>query len=397
MSPAVVSLTSISFAHPEVSVEKRVPLAVGTAALALAHRRLRQAGLDVFVLSTCLRVELAWLGESERTEAVLIALYGPTVPSTDGEVRRDRDAFVHLAGVAAGLKSPMVGEPEVLGQFRKAAEAQRSEGGPGLGGVLAAAIATARTARRSMSLRRGGSLAVVAAECASIHDRVAILGAGAMARAAVHALGPEKVILFSRRPQEVRIEGVTVCPWEEAVHRLPGFPAIISAVGAKGGLGPELLAAALSGRVGQLLWIDLGMPPGLFAAAGDARLCYLDVDDLAAAAQGRQGVEELAEVARLRVGLEQSASAAWSRMAANADAGPVIAAMLGRAEAAAEAEVSRFAGRLAGATDPRAVLRQLAETVAHRVLHPAISYLGSSQRDPEETRVVAEAFGLTDG
>jgi glutamyl-tRNA reductase len=71
--------------------------------------------------------------------------------------------------------------------------------------------------------------------------------------------------------------------------------------------------------------------------------------------------------------------------------------MVGQAEAAVSEEVERFVKRLETAADPEPLLRQLAHTVARRVLHPSISYVGSAEHGAEAVEMFAEAFGVDDG
>jgi len=391
-----LNLASLSFAHPAVPASLRARLAFDDARLGHAHVRLRDSGLEAFILSTCLRVEMAWTGGMDHTDRILETLYGRKVIPIGGELRTDRAALSHLAAVAAGRESPLVGEPEVFAQFRRATEARRLQGEQdGLAVILDAEVAVARSTRRMMSVNPRGSLAVIAAEQArTTHGRVAILGAGAMAAAAAEALEGMEVTVFARRPDAVRIKGVQIAPWEQAVTALTDFAVVISATSAKGRLfGAEVLDQALSRRSEPLLLIDLAMPPGFVPADGDRRLIYLDVDCLARSAADRPSTNH---TTGLRNHLDDAADAAWSRLAANHDVGPVIAALLNRADILVEEEVRRFAGRLEGAADRRAVLSQLAHTVARRVLHQPISYLSSSPRPPEAARVVAEAFGLKD-
>jgi glutamyl-tRNA reductase len=73
----------------------------------------------------------------------------------------------------------------------------------------------------------------------------------------------------------------------------------------------------------------------------------------------------------------------------------VIAAMMEQADTAVVEEVQRFATRLAVSDDPERVLRQLAHSVARRVLHGPISYVSSSDRGIDVAETLAEAFGVS--
>src|SRR5690606_5789336 len=139
-----LKLTTLTFAYPGVPAERRAELAPA----ADAYQRLRDEGVEAFLLSTCLRVEVAVAGGDDLARSALQALYGRS--PRPAEVRHEREAFLHLCRVAAGLESPVVGEVEVLGQFRAAVAAfagtyPRSHP---LRRVLDGAVAAARAARR---------------------------------------------------------------------------------------------------------------------------------------------------------------------------------------------------------------------------------------------------------
>lgn len=344
---------------------------------------MRAAGYETFFLSTCLRIELAWLGDRGAIHEVFGLLYGGDVTHERGVVRGDADAFHHLCRVAAGLDSPLVGEPEVLAQFRRAVAGLNR--GPGsLVRTLEAAVGVARSSRRLLHEVPRGSLAAVAAQMARPLGRVAVLGGGAMARAALGHLEGADVTLLARKPTPV--SGHAPRSWDGVADTLATFPAVISTVPGKTPVLSDVeFAAALARRHGPLVLVDLGMPPGFTRPDADRGVRYLGVDDLAATVANPSAVaaeESLAE----------AAASMWRRMTGDDRAGSVIAAVIEQAEAAVAEEVTRFASRLAGVDDPEQVLRQVAHTVARRVLHPAISYLATT--DETSVEVVAEAFGV---
>jgi len=95
----VLRLTSLSFAHPEVLSDRRAQLSLSGNLLHRAHGRLHATGHPAFLLSTCLRVEIAWAGGPETTSDVLACLYGDGSPSDLGEVRSDQAALCICAGL----------------------------------------------------------------------------------------------------------------------------------------------------------------------------------------------------------------------------------------------------------------------------------------------------------
>lgn len=386
----MVRLTSLSFAYPAVPSDRRAPLSLPGTVLDHAHRRLRSTGHKAFLMSTCLRVEIAWAAGPETTSDLLACLYGDGSLSDLGAVRTDEAAFVHLCRVAAGLDSPLIGEREVLGQFRHAVSVchEASAASGSFGRLLETAIGIGRTTRRLLGEAPRGSLAALAASAAAPFRRVAILGAGAMARAAAEHLDGVEVTIFARRPG--RVAGRETHAWDAASAALATYPVVISTVPGKVPLFTEkTLTRALARRNEPVVLIDLGMPPGFTRPRADDSIRYFGVDELASSVNARPPPEAEESIVR-------GAAAAWLRLSAPDRVGAVIAAMVEQAEAAVTDEVQRFANRLSGADDPERVLRHLAHTVARRILHPPISFISSTERGAEAVEVLAEAFGIDD-
>jgi glutamyl-tRNA reductase len=355
-----------------------------------AQRRVAADGRRVFLLSTCLRVEIVWSGGPELAPDLLTSLYGDHSMSDFAVTRSDQDLFVHLCRIAAGLESPVVGETEVLSQFRHAVAGmtRSSDGGGDLARILEAAVGVGRATRRFLDPMPHGSLASVAAHAVASAPRVAILGGGVMARAAAQHLADAEVSVFARRPGV--IAGGSALPWERVPHALATYPAVISTVpGGQILFSEGAIAQALAGRSQPLLLVDLGMPPAFSPPTVTDRVSYFGVDDLARSVGGLLPPE--AEQA-----LTTKADEAWRRLTTPDRVGSIINAMVDQAERAVDEEVRRFANRLPGAEDPEAVLQQLAHTVARRVLHAPISFVGSKAGEPEAIETVAEAFGVDD-
>ena len=386
----VSRLTGLSYAHPAVAADRRAPLSFAAGSYHDAQRRVAADGHRVFLLSTCLRVEIVWAGGPEVAPHLLTSLYGDHSMSGLAVLRTDRDLFLHLCRIAAGLESPVVGETEVLSQFRQAVAGitQPSDGGGDLARILESAVGVGRSTRRFLGPAPLGSLATLAAEAVASAPRVAILGGGVMARAAAQHLSDAEVSVFARRPGV--IAGGSAHPWERVPHALATYPAVISTVpGGQTLFSEQVIVQALARRSQPLLLVDLGMPPAFSRPTETGQLSYLGVDDLAESVGGLRPPE--AEQA-----LITEADDAWRRITAPDRVGSIINAMVDQAERAVDEEVRRFANRLAVSDDPESVLRQLAHTVARRVLHRPISFVGSKAGGPDAIEAVAEAFGVDD-
>lgn len=383
-------LTGLSYAHPAVAADRRASLSFADGSYHRAQRRVAASGHQVFLLSTCLRVEIVWAGGPEMAPDLLTSLYGDHSMSDIAVTRTNREVFLHLCRVAAGLESPMVGETEVLSQFRQAVASftGSSDGRGDLARILESAIGVGRMTRRMLDPPPHGSLGSVAAEAVGSAERVAILGAGAMARAAAEHLSPAEVSIFARRPGV--IAGNLAYPWERVPEALATYPAVISTVpGGQSLFSEEVIVQALARRSQPLLLVDLGMPPAFSRPGETDPVSYLGVDDLANSVGGLFPTE--AEQA-----LTSEADDAWRRITAPDRVGSIINAIVDQAEVAVDEEVRRFANRLTAADDPESVLQQLAHTVARRILHRPISFVGSKAGGPEAIEAVAEAFGVDD-
>jgi len=208
------------------------------------------------IVSSCQRTEAYQLGEG-------VAATGPegsdVQPCGCGAdvVFSGRDAVVHLAAVAAGLESVVLGEAQILGQVR-GAFADAPAAVRQLGEV---AIAAARQLRRETQFRSHAghlldrSLAITGT---AARGRLLVLGAGAMGRLIAERgveLGFDEVVVAGRtRPNTTKESGWTFVPLAEA-GRLAPFDVVAGCLGSGAG---EVSFASLP-AIGSLA-IDLGTP-----------------------------------------------------------------------------------------------------------------------------------------
>lgn len=373
-------LSSASFAYPQLDGFARAAVA---GVLTEADRP-----VDTFVLSTCLRVEVAVPGDEVALKRSLGALLGaaPVEPI----IRHDGEAGSHLFRVAAGLESPIIGEIEVLTQFRSALAAMKEAGAldGGFVKLLEAAVATGREGRSRLDSSPHDTMAAIAAQVVGAFPEVAVLGSGTMAAAVVAALealpAPPRLVVLARAPERAVFPGVEVRSIDDLASALATFPAVVSATAAA----TELLDAhdlgtAVKGRRNRLTLVDMAMPPD-FSPEPDASIDYVGIDDLAAMAWRRHRGGEIEEM------VNHAASAAYHRFSGNHQVAPVIARLLERADAAVDETVERFAGRLADESD-RQVLRQAVHTVARTILSRPLNAVRSS-RDTRMVEAIAAAF-----
>lgn len=375
-----MEITSASFAYPRVGGPDRARVARALAAA--------DSSQGAFVLSTCLRTEVVVPGDGTELKQRLDELLGPL--PVDPEVREGGAAVEHLFRVAAGLESPIVGEVEILVQFRQALADMRS-GGPSEGWflkLLESAVAAGRDARQSMPPSPHDTMAAVAAQVVGSAPEVAVVGSGTMARSVVDALtglpAPPQVRVLTREPSRTRLAGVEVLSLDALFSVLEESPVVVSATAASQRLlDSEQVGAALAGRHGSLLLVDMAMPPD-FDPPADGPIHYVGIDELARLASRRLRTTEAEEQ------VTRAAAEAHHAVTSGGRAGPVIAALLTQADEVVDRTVERFSGRLSEPADEE-ILRQTAHTVARTILNRPVSALRSS-RDPDMIEVIATVF-----
>jgi len=168
---------------------------------AVADLRSRTGADELLLVSTCERTEVygLWTGGAQEPAPLdtlaraLAASRGVPVGVVTASCDRftGSDAAGHLLRVASGLESFVLGESDIVGQVRAAADASRAAGacGPELERLVAAAVHTSRRVHRSTSFGEGGrsvaaAAVALAAEAAGgdLRDRrVVVVGAGRVA------------------------------------------------------------------------------------------------------------------------------------------------------------------------------------------------------------------------
>ncbi len=264
------------------------------------------AAVEAMVLTTCNRTEFYGVGldAGEAGLALLSAAASvkPALASVDKSLfytLRGREAVEHLARVACGLDSQVLGEDEIIGQVREAFDSAAKAGGAGL--VLSklgsAVLAAGGRTRSETALCRGAmSVSSAAVDLArkvfrTLENKAAlVIGAGTMARLACACLksaGVSGIVIANRsldRAKELASAfGGRAETLESVPAVLPGCDLVISAVGG----GRILLAladvekscAADSGRT--TLIIDISVPRSVDPAVGNLDSVYLkSIDDL---------------------------------------------------------------------------------------------------------------------
>lgn len=373
------------------------------------------------VLSTCYRVELYALlaeGVDDARNALIDALadaHGIETPVLVDHLylHSGYDVARHLARVAAGLDSLVLGEAEILGQVRDAFDSARPASGPALTLLFRSAITAGRRARSETSIGTNpgtaSSMAISLVQGA-LGDltgrRALVVGAGQIGGQTLKALadrGITKLAVANRTPERA---AQVAAPLGASQYGLDDLVTALSwadfAVTATGSETPvvdvELVRAAVEERPQRtLVIVDLAVPADVARDVADVDgVSLFDVDDL------RAGLDDafagrVREVPRVEAIVEEEV-AAFERHYRELEVEPLVAELRLRAEAIREREVERALGRL-GEVDAETAqqLERLSRSLVTKLLHEPTVRLRERAGDgaaDEFAAAVRELFGL---
>jgi glutamyl-tRNA reductase len=390
-----VSVLVVGLSHKSAPVAILERVAVSGDTLSKLLRDVAQAEpvAEVFVVSTCNRVEV--YADVDRFHAGVTAICEMLarhcgVPAheltTNLYVHYEDRAVSHLMAVACGLDSMVVGEGQILGQVRSALKVAGDHGTVGrvLSELGRLALRTGKRARAETGIGRAGlSLLTVAIDLAAAGlgqtgpDALAgrdvlIVGAGsmsAMAAATATRSGAASIVVANRTRRHAERLAADVSATTAGLADLPAAMAaadvVISCTGAAGqvitaGMVSAAVAArTLAGRPGALILLDLAMPRDVEPAVdGLPGVVLIGMDLLSV--HGIAATED--DIAVVRAILEAELAAYHSAMDA-ARVAPTVVALRAKAAKVVDAELARLTGRLSADGLSGHALDEIAQTV----------------------------------
>jgi glutamyl-tRNA reductase len=417
-------LTLIGMNHRSAPLDLRERACFAEDEIPAALARIREGthASEALILATCNRVEIltrATEGQNMAGElrAFLARERGLDDATIDSHVyvHEGLHAVRHVFSVACGLDSMILGEPQILGQLKRAYAVAFESGatGPVLDRLLQHALSAAKRVRTVTGISRHAvSVAYAAATLArtifdGLEGRSALLlGAGKMTELAAKHLASQGVTdltvtnrTYARACTLAASLGGVALPWDEFTKALTHVDIVLTGTAAAT---PVLTKAqvrqALPARRGRPLFIvDIAVPRDVEPAVHDLPGVYLyDVDDLQGIVDA--GLEErrrAAEEARRLLDVEVVGFDRWRQ---SVDLGPTIAALYEHLHHVGHSEIERYERRLATLTpEQRAVVSDLTRSLIQKVLHaPIVSLKSAAGRGEAGPRsaLYREIFGL---
>ncbi|HEY6538109.1 MAG TPA: glutamyl-tRNA reductase [Candidatus Dormibacteraeota bacterium] len=376
------------------------------------------AGLTGAVcLSTCNRTEFYVTTRDDRQSRQTTARffhYLSPGPSYGELVYRHlgRAGLQHTFRVASGLDSVVLGEAQVLAQFKRAHRLAQQAGtvDAELDLVMRRAVETAKRVRTSTGISKqavGYGQAALEAARGHVGDLqgkgAVIVGAGSVGSATGRLLrragaGPLYVV---RRGHKAEVLARSLAADLVELDRLPELAPTLRVIVASTSSEERVVSRELIARVrlaqspgDDLLILDLAVPRDVEPEAADLEgVTLLDLDRLGEVIQ-----HNLTQRERHRPAAEVVVDAAVAELEVELGrraAVPLITALVDRAELVRQGELARTLSRMRPLSqEEQAHLERLTQAIAAKLLHHPIAFLRQHAEDPERRQLVEEAFGL---
>ncbi len=401
-----MQLFAFGINHQTAPVSLREQVVFHAEHLAQALRDLvdRSPVKEAAIVSTCSRTEIychtdepaqamRWMADYHQLKAQHLEPYLYQLPQ--------ERAVKHAFRVASGLDSMVLGEPQILGQFKNAVRAAESAGTLGLllNKLFQRTFSVAKAVRSETEIGAStvsmASAAVLVAEriYPSIREQsVLFVGAGEMIElTATHfaAQHPRHMTFANRtleRAQQLaeRFRGRTIT-FNDLASQLAVHDIIISSTASTLPIiGKGLIESALRVRKHRpFLIVDLAVPRDVEAEVGRLDDVFLyTVDDLGNIA--REGIDVRASAVVQAEAIIETQVDDFMHWLDNRGLVPTIRALRDDAERARRREVERAARRLGRGDDAQQVLEQLSHALTNKHLHApthALNHASGEDRD----------------
>ena len=418
----MLTLLGMNHRSASLNLRERACFAEADVPEALARARAATGASEALILATCNRVEIltrtadgSALGRELRDFLAKERGLDTATIDRHAYVHEGLSAVRHVFAVACGLDSMILGEPQILGQLKRAYAVARENGstGPVLDRLAQHALSTAKRVRTSTGISRHAvSVAYAAVHLArtifdDLHGRsVLLLGAGKMTELTARHLAGQGVTdltvtnrTYARAQTLAEAVGGHAVPWDDFARELTRVDIVVTGTAAmEPVLTKEHVRKALRGRRGRpLLIVDVAVPRDVEPTVHDLPGVYLyDVDDLQEAADA--GLEERRRAAAKARQMIEVEVVGFDRWRQSVELAPTIAALYEHLHRVGRGEIARFGRRLQTLSpEQREIVLDLTRAVIQKVLHtPVTSLKAAAERGEAASRAALyrEIFGV---
>jgi len=386
-------ILALGLNHHTAPVDIRERAAIGEGQLGNALETLRQldAVNEAAIVSTCNRTEIYCGMHTQDTQAVIDWMHRYFELRGQGFEpylfhHADRDAVRHLMRVCSGLDSMILGEPQILGQIKRAYRDADEHGtlGKELSTLFETAFSVAKQVRTDTSI--GSSPVSVAFAAVTLARQIfsdlaqqsaLLIGAGETIQLAARHLksaGVGEIRVANRTLERAKMltdeVGGEAIALKDIPKCLPEADIIISSTASTLPiLGKGAVQRALKERrFRSQLIVDIAVPRDVEAEVNDIDGVYLyTVDDLQAVIEeNRQSRQAAATEAEEIVSNQVDV---FMRKLQSLGASDAIRAYRKKVETIKQAALDKSLKQLESGQNPEDVLQQLAHTLSNKVMH----------------------------
>jgi glutamyl-tRNA reductase len=420
-----MSIVLVGINHKSAPVEVRERLAFNEDACSSGLRTLVDGEIvrEGLIVSTCNRVEiLAETGKDQLSETIerVNRLLSGTEPLPRSFLEKhlyqhtDDQAVRHLFRVTSSLDSMVVGEPQVLGQVRRAYSIALEAGTAGriLNRLIHHAFRVAKRVRTETGIGANAvSISYMAVELGkkifnSLQGHTALLiGAGEMAELSARHLvgaGVSRVLLANRTEARAAILaaelGGEAINFDRLAEQLAEADIIICSTAAdEYVITEQMVREALGKRRNRpSFFIDISVPRNIDPAVGKLPNVFVfDIDDLESVITSNiREREREAERAELIV---ESETMQFQQTLRVMDIGPTIGALRNKLQDIAKSELTRQRTRLGPLTaEQENAIEALLVSTVNKISHPLLSHMRRSfdASDADTIKAWRDIFGL---
>ncbi len=398
-----MTIALIGFSHHRTPTYLRNQIAFPEAQHDHLLQDLKRHGFDeAIILSTCNRTEIYirhqhcerlihWWQNHCQLKAEIFAEHA--------YIRKNEEAVEHAIRVTCGLDSLVLGEPQILGQFKQALRRSHAHGmvGSKLNFAVKRILAAAKQVRHETAIGHCPvSVALSSLRLAEKHTTLTdasllLIGAGDTTQLMLKHLaqtGVRKLHIANRTVENARMIGTPFLAEAHALtevpNLLPTVDIVISATAAKQPIitSPDLIELDAQ-RTKPLLMIDLAMPQDIEPCTQALKnIQQFNVDDIGAVI--RDNTLALSQAAIHAYEVIQKHMADYRRQKQALDANHVICAMREKAETIKTQELAKAFKSLQAGADAEQTLQRLAQSLTQKWLHTPSTSLSEAGANGEK-------------
>ncbi|MFO7753844.1 MAG: glutamyl-tRNA reductase [Desulfobacteraceae bacterium] len=409
--------------HKTAPVELRERLAVGDSQLpgALEKLSLPDRIHEIVLFSTCNRTEIVFTAEDDKAvdtvKELLAEFKNIRVDEFENALYtyKDDKAVAHLFKVASSLDSMVVGEPQILGQVKKAyrSSVACNTSGVILNRLLHKTFSVAKRVRKETGIGDNAvSISYAATELAGkifsdlSTKRVMLIGAGEMAELAVEHLishHVSRITVVNRTFENAvqladKFKGEAV-KYEEMEAALKDADIIISSTGAEGYVlqAGQVKQVMKKRKHRPLFFIDIALPRDLDPNINRINNAYLyDIDDLKSIVNRNMEKRHQETVKAERI--IEEAVVKFRKWLQDLEVVPTIVAIKEKIEKITEIETGKTIASMSSlSTEDEEAIRRMAQAIASRIMHDPILFLkdtGAHRKDSFYLNAARQLFNL---